>query len=61
VPCYRVIDDSDERQGERAGLPQRVDDARLASITERVPGKRARRERSNRLAIGDRFRTNQKG
>src|SRR2546428_13736809 len=50
-----LVDHGDERQGERLGLAQRVDDSRFGSVAERKTGKRPRGQRANGGEVGGGF------
>jgi len=54
-----LADHGDERQGERFGLAQRVDDSRFGSVAERKTGKRPRGQRANGGEVGGRFWANE--
>ena len=48
----------DERQSERIGLTQGIDDERFSSVAEREPGEGARRERPDRVPVNCRLTPN---
>jgi hypothetical protein len=56
-----LADYSDERQEQRIGLAQDVEDEGFRSVAEREASKRTGSERSNGIMIGDRFWSDQNG
>src|SRR5881628_719689 len=54
-----LADHGDERQSERFGFAQGVDDSRFDSVAERKTGKRPRGQRANGDVVGVRFWANE--